>query len=129
MNASLNESAIELLPWTEGYQRTLDEKNTVLFSTARLPQRELLFKWAGPIGPIRNVLLVKKDKNISVTSAEELKKYKIGALKDDSAVQMLLDKGVKKEDLRLEPTSKQAIEMLQNGSIDAGLTAILLACG
>lgn len=119
MNASLNESAIELLPWTEGYQRTLDEKNTVLFSTARLPQRELLFKWAGPIGPIRNVLLVKKDKNISVTSAEELKKYKIGALKDDSAVQMLLDKGVKKEGLRLEPTSTQAIEMLQNGSIDA----------
>ncbi len=32
---------------------------------------------------------------------------------------MLLDKGVKKEDLVLESTSNQLIEMLQNGSIDA----------
>ncbi len=119
MGVSLNESIIKLLPWNEGYQRTLDEKNTVLFSTARLPQREQLFKWAGPIGPIRNVLLTKKERNISITSADDLKKYKIAALKDDSAVQMLLDKGLKKEDIMLESISKPVIEMLENGSIDA----------
>lgn len=119
MDANLNESAIKLLPWNEGFQKTLDDKNAVLFSTARLPQREQLFKWAGPIGPIRNVLLVKKERNISIASAEDLKKYKIAALKDDSAVQMLLDKGLKKEDVLLELTSKPVIEMLQNGSIDA----------
>lgn len=119
MSVNLNRSIIKLLPWTEGYQRTLDEKNTVLFSTARLQQREQLFKWAGPIGPIRNVLLAKKDKNLNIYTAEDLKKYKIGAINEDSAVQMLLDKGVKKEDLVLEPTSNPIIEMLQNGSIDA----------
>ncbi len=32
---------------------------------------------------------------------------------------MLLDKGVKKEDLMLETTSNRLIEMLQDGSIDA----------
>ncbi len=119
MDAGLNRSVIELLPWTKGYQRTLNEKNTVLFSTARLPQREQLFKWAGPIGPIRNVLLAKKDSNLNITSPEDLKRYKIGAIDEDSAVQMLLDKGMKKEDLVLERTSKSIIEMLQNGSIDA----------
>jgi polar amino acid transport system substrate-binding protein len=119
MDVNLNMSVIKLLPWTEGYQWTLDEKNTVLFSTARLPQREQLFKWAGPIGPIRNVLLAKKDKNLNITSAEDLKKYKIGAIDEDSAVQMLLDKGMKKDDLVLEITSKAIIDMLQNGSIDA----------
>ncbi len=119
MGVNLNRSVIKILPWTGGYQRALDENNTVLFSTARLPQRERLFKWAGPIGPIRNVLLAKKDKNICISSAEDLKKYKIGAVIQDSAVQMLLDKGVKKEDLMLESTSKQLIELLQNGSIDA----------
>jgi len=56
------------IPWTEGYQRTLDEKNTVLFLTARLPQREQLFKWAGQIVSIKYVLLAKKDKNISITA-------------------------------------------------------------
>ena len=82
MGESLNRSIIELLPYTDGYQRTLKETNTVLFSTARLPEREQLFKWAGPIGPIRNVLLAKKDKNISITTAEDLRKYRIGAIKD-----------------------------------------------
>jgi len=119
MSVNLNESNIKLLPWTESYRRTINESNTVLFSTARLPQREHLFKWVGPIGPIRNVLLAKKDKILNISSAEDLKKYKIGAINDDSAVQMLLDKGMKKEDLVLETASSQIIEMLQNGSIDA----------
>jgi polar amino acid transport system substrate-binding protein len=91
MGVNLNRSVIQLLPWKEGYQKTLDKKNMVLFSTARLPQREQLFKWAGPIGPIRNVLLAKRDKNISIKSPEDLEKYRIGAIYDDSAVQMLLE--------------------------------------
>ena len=119
MGENLNSSIIELLPWTEGYQRTLKERNTVLFSTARLPAREQLFKWAGPIGPFRNVLLARRDKNISITTLEDMKKYKIGAIKDDSAVQMLLGKGMKMEDLVLMTNSKPLIEMLQNESIDA----------
>lgn len=119
MGVNLNRSVIQLMPWKEGYQKTLNKTNIVLFSTARLPQREQLFKWAGPIGPIRNVLLAKRDKNISITAPEDLEKYRIGAINDDSAVQMLLDKGVKKEDLVLETTSRPIINMLQNGSLDA----------
>jgi len=119
MGVDLNRSIIEILPWTEGYQRALDETNLVIFSAARLPQREQLFKWAGPIGPIRNVLLVKGDTKISINAPEDLKKYRIAAIKDDSAVQMLLDTGVKKEDLVLEAAPGPIIEMLQNGSIDA----------
>lgn len=119
MGVNLNRSVIQFLPWRDGYQQTLDKTNTILFSTARLPQREQLFKWAGPIGPIRNVLLAKRDKNISITAPEDLEKYRIGAINDDSAFQMLLDKGMKKENLVLETTSSPIIEMLQNGSIDA----------
>lgn len=119
MGEDLNRSVIEFLPWTEGYRRALDEKDTVLFSTARLPQREQLFKWAGPIGPIRNVLLAKRDKDLNISNPEDLKKYRIGAIKEDSAVQMLQDKGMRKEDLVLGDTSDQIIEMLENGSIDA----------
>ncbi len=119
MGVDLNRSVIKILPWTEAYQRTLNEPNTVYLSISRLPQREQLFKWAGPIGPIRNVLLVRSDKNISITTPEDLKKYKIGVINNTSSMLLLLDKGIKKEDLVLENESKPLIEMLQNGSIDA----------
>ncbi|OPY53127.1 MAG: Cache domain protein [Methanosaeta sp. PtaU1.Bin112] len=119
MDANLNRSVIQILPWKEGYQEALEKKNVALFSTARLSQREPLFKWAGTIGPIRNVLLAKKDKNISIISSEDLKNYKIGAINEDSAVRMLLDKGMTEEELVLEKTSRSIIEMLQNDSIDA----------
>lgn len=119
MGVNLNRSVIQLLPWTEGYERTLKENNTVLFTTFRIPEREQLFKWAGPIASGRDVLLARSDKNITIATPEDLKKYKIGAIEDDVAVQRLLDNGVEKEDLVLETTSAPIIEMLKNGTIDA----------
>ena len=119
MGESLNRSVIEFLPWTEGYQRTLNKKNTVLFATARLPEREQLFKWAGPIGSDMKVLLAKKDKDLSISGPADLKNYRIGVVKDDSAVQLVLNNGARMEDLVVENTSKPIIEMLQNDSIDA----------
>jgi polar amino acid transport system substrate-binding protein len=119
MGENLNRSIIEFLPWTEGYQRTLNEKNTVLFVAAKLPEREQLFKWAGPVGSDTKVLLAKKDKNLTIAGPEDLKNYRIGVVKDDSAVQFVLNNGVRMEDLVVERTSKPIIEMLQNDSIDA----------
>lgn len=119
MGANLNSSAIQVLPWTEGYEKALKENNTVLFTTFRSPEREQLFKWAGPIASGKDVLLAKKDKNISIKAPEDLKKYKIAAVEDDLDVQLLLNLGLKKENLVLENTSAPIIEMLENGSIDA----------
>tara|TARA_R110002126_G_scaffold172606_10_gene321374 strand:+ start:2103 stop:2927 length:825 start_codon:yes stop_codon:yes gene_type:complete len=38
-----------LLPWARAYEIALQGNNTVLFETARIPQREQRFKWVGPI--------------------------------------------------------------------------------
>ncbi len=119
MGANLNRSNIEFLPWTDGYRRALKEKNTVLFATARLPERERLFKWAGPIGSDRKVLLAKKDRNLTISGPSDLKNYRIGVVRDDSAIQFVLDDGVRMDDLVVQNTSKPIIEMLQNDSIDA----------
>lgn len=119
MGVDLNRSDILLLPWTEGYQRALKENTTVLFSTTCLPQRKQLFKWAGPIVSCRYVLLAKLDRNVSINSPEDLEKYRIATIEDDLAVQLLMDKGLKKEDLVLGKTSAPIIEMLDNDSIDA----------
>ena len=49
MGTPVSPAQVHLVPWNEGYQAALTGNNTVIFSTARLPERESSFKWAGPI--------------------------------------------------------------------------------
>ena len=119
MGEDLNKSVIQVLPWADGYEKTLAEQNTVLFTVGRIPEREHLFKWAGPIGTSWDVMLARTDRNITIYEEDDLKKIKIGAVEDDLAIQMLLDHGVKRDDLIIERTPEPIIEMLKNGSIDA----------
>ena len=78
---------VRFLPWAVAYNRTLVEPDTVLFSTSRLPSRENLFKWAGPIYPERAVLFGLRERNITIASPSELPGYRIGVVRDDAAVQ------------------------------------------
>jgi polar amino acid transport system substrate-binding protein len=119
MGVDLNVSIIKLVPWTEGYQTALKENNTVLLATARIPEREKLFKWVGPVISSSYALLVKNNSNVSIKVLADLKKYKIGAIQDDAAAQLLQGQGVKKEDLILAATPTPIIKMLNNGTIDA----------
>jgi len=40
---------IKMVPWARGYKLALNEPGVLLFSTTRLPQREDLFQWVGPL--------------------------------------------------------------------------------
>lgn len=119
MGVGLNRSAIEILPWADGYKRALEENNTVLLTTGRIPEREHLFKWAGPAVSGRYALMARRDRNIAIETPEDLKKYKIGTIVNDMAVQLLLDEGIRVEDLILKTSPTPIIEMLENGTIDA----------
>ena len=118
MGFGLNRSEIQILPWSEGYQRALQENGTVLFSTVKLSEREESFRWAGPIITIRDVLVARKDRGIEIGGPEDLGAYKIGAVNEDSAMARLFDLGVSEEDLVVEEEAGALVEMLVDGSID-----------
>ena len=40
---------IEFLPWARAYREAQGQEPVALFSAARIPEREKLFQWAGPI--------------------------------------------------------------------------------
>lgn len=83
------EHSIYVLPWARAYVQTQGTKNTVLFSMARTPEREKLFKWAGPIAHVRFVLAARKGSRITMDSMEDLAGLRVGTLRGDVSDQLL----------------------------------------
>ncbi|MCQ2028022.1 substrate-binding periplasmic protein [Stutzerimonas zhaodongensis] len=106
-------------PWERIYKMALENPGYGVFVTARLPEREELFKWVGPIGPDDWVLLARGDSSIEVSSLDDARQYRIGAYKGDAIGEHLLAQG-------LEPSlalrDQANVEKLQNGSIDLWAT-------
>ena len=114
----ITEDEIRLMPWTDGYQTALDQPNTVLFSAARLPEREALFKWVGPIYTGQKVLFARRDRKISINKSADLANYKIGVITDDSAIPQLLALGVASDQLVADSDPMVIITKLEQGELD-----------
>ena len=82
-------------PWERIYKLALEKPGYGVFVMARLPDREKLFKWVGPIGPDDWIMLAKADSKISLETLEEARKYKIGAYKGDAIAETLAKQGLK----------------------------------
>ncbi|CRM53671.1 MULTISPECIES: substrate-binding periplasmic protein [Pseudomonas] len=81
-------------PWERIYKLALEKPGYGVFVMARLPDREALFKWVGPIGPDDWVLLAKADSKIQLEGLEQARRYRIGAYKGDAIAQSLDKQGL-----------------------------------
>jgi len=81
-------------PWDRIYKLALEKPGYGVFVTARLPEREKLFKWVGPIGPDDWIMLAKGDSPIQLTTLEEARQYRIGAYKGDAIAEELARQGM-----------------------------------
>lgn len=81
-------------PWERIYKLTLEKPGYGVFVMARLPDRENLFKWVGPIGPDDWIMLAKADSTITLDNLEQARKYKIGAYKGDAIALTLAKQGL-----------------------------------
>lgn len=118
MGYRVSRDQVQLVSWTDAYQAGLAGPDTVIFMTGRVPQREALFQWAGPIYTNHNVLFARPDQPITITGPEDLKAYRIGVIADDITVQQLLDLGVGPDQLVQETSPAVLIAMLESGAID-----------
>ncbi|MBA1427963.1 substrate-binding periplasmic protein [Pseudomonas orientalis] len=82
-------------PWERIYKLALEKPGYGVFVMARLPDREALFKWVGPIGPDDWVLLAKDDSKIQLDGLEQARRYRIGAYKGDAIAESLDKQGLK----------------------------------
>jgi polar amino acid transport system substrate-binding protein len=108
---------ITVVPWARGYQLALSEADTVLFSTTRLPQREALFSWVGPLYRQRWGFYRWQGSGVSIPDMDAARKVaRIGTYHKDAKMQYLLAKGFD----NLVPTNKNIsnIAHLERGNID-----------
>ncbi|MHC8316672.1 substrate-binding periplasmic protein [Pseudomonas sp. LB3P31] len=106
-------------PWERVYKLALEKPGYGVFVMARLPDRENLFKWVGPIGPDDWIMLAKADSKISLETLDEARKYRIGAYKGDAIAETLTKQGLKPiVVLRDQDNAKKLI----NGQIDLWAT-------
>lgn len=117
-NSSIRAQDIRVQPWPRAYRKVLSTPNTMLFSMAYIPSREKLFKWVGPIGQTRVVLLAKKDRNIRINDPSQLIDYKIGTIRDDVAQKLVEENGVPVELIEHTSTTRALAQMLDLGRID-----------
>ena len=89
--AGISDSMTLRFPWERIYHLALEHPGYGVFVTARVPEREKLFKWVGPIGPDDWVLLARANSPIVLTSLEQARSYRIGAYKGD-AIALALEK-------------------------------------
>ncbi len=81
-------------PWERVYKLALENPGYGVFVMARLPERETLFKWVGPIGPDDWVMLARADSQLALTALVQARKYKVGAYKGDAIAQSLARQGL-----------------------------------
>ena len=92
--ADISYSMTLRFPWERIYHLALENPGYGVFVTARVPEREKLFKWVGPIGPDDWVLLARGDSPITLTSLEQARQYRVGAYKGDAFALSLEKQGL-----------------------------------
>jgi polar amino acid transport system substrate-binding protein len=108
---------IEMVPWARGYTLALNQPNVALFSTTRLPQREKLFKWVGPIYSQTWGFYGKKGSGIKINTLEGARSVaRIGTYHKDAKEQYLLAQGFR--NLVSANKNLSNIRHLMDGSID-----------
>jgi polar amino acid transport system substrate-binding protein len=85
---------IQSMPWEKAYIAVQADKETCLYSTARLVNRERLFSWIGPIATNKWVLIGKGDFAGTVKTVEDARKYRVGVVAKDAKIEYLMSKGV-----------------------------------
>jgi len=115
-----SDASIEMMAWSRGYDIVRNQPNTMIYSTGRIPFREEMFKWVGPIGFADEWFYAKRGSDIRISSLDDAKKVKsIAVYRDDSNQLFLIEKGF--TNLDVSENDLQCIRKLMEGKVDLWL--------
>lgn len=115
------EFATDVYPWARSYNLAKSQPNTLIYSIFRNEEREAYFHWFCPLLPKQSIFLFRlaERTDIDVKTVEDLKKYKIGAVRGDAIAKLLQTMGFNKgEHLDLSSDGGVNLKTLYRGRID-----------
>ncbi len=106
-------------PFKRGLITVQSTPYTMLYTVARIPQRENEFAWIGPLHPRKVFLFKLKNRtDIQVDDLEDIKKYRTGVLSGGSVEQFFINNGLSDDEYHLVNYSEQLLKMLLIGRLD-----------
>lgn len=123
---------IQSMPWARAYDLALHDDNVLIYSMARIPERESLFQWVGAIAPTQWYVYSYPERPIPIERLEDAKAYQNGVVKQDVGELYLLARGFR-NGINLQSSNRRELnyEKLKSGHIDLwianDLNAIYLA--
>lgn len=88
----------QVLPWVRAIRTASEANNSILFSLARLPEREAQYLWVGPISERRIAIYrLKKRDDIRFTGLENLRGLRVGVVRESASAKSLLARGLTPE--------------------------------
>ena len=122
----------EVMAWNKAYEKAQADKETCLYSTARLPNRENAFKWVGPIAINKWGLFALGGFKQEIKSLNDAKPFRIGGVARDAKTEFLRQNGVTNivevEDDRQNP-GKLSLNRKEAQKIDLWITSVASAKG
>lgn len=113
------EGKIVVLPWARAMNKSLSKPNVLIYTIATTPERMQHFKWVGEINTSNVVLYCLKARPIKVSSLEDAKNYRVGAIFQDFRRDYLLRRGfVEGQNLDTTSTHDLNYTKLKAGRID-----------
>lgn len=110
-------NVIKVGPWLRAYKQAQNEERQALFAIVRIPERESLFKWVGPIFGEGDYFFRLKGTEVSVDSLEDARSVgRIAVRKDGYTHQALRGKGF--TNLDVGPTYDSSFKKLSEGRVD-----------
>jgi polar amino acid transport system substrate-binding protein len=112
---------LEIFPWARAYSLAKNDPDTCVYPLARLPERESLFRWVGPLSVNTWVLYAKSSFQGEIGSLAALEKYTVGGLLQDGPAVYLKSQGVNVE---MVGDNKHNLKKLAAGRIDLWATGL-----
>lgn len=84
---------IEIMAWRRAYELAQRTPQSCVFSTSRIPEREALFKWIGPLREVDWTLYGLPNPPFKLAKLEDAKPLRIGGYSGDVRAQYLITRG------------------------------------